>query len=191
MKITKYEHSFLAIEDKKTVLIDPGSYTKGFDISAFEKADYLLITHEHADHMDIKLIREITAKFPKVKVMSNESVAEILAKEGIKVSTEGNDDIRIIEAKHEPILGKAPPNCLFNIFGKITHPGDSHSFSSTLEILALPITAPWGSMVAAAQLAVKLKPKIAVPIHDWHLSEEGRKVYYSWLNGYLKEKGIE
>ena len=91
MKITKYVHSCLIIEEKgKTVLIDPGSYTaqeNALKADELKKPDYILITHEHNDHMHLPLIKEILAKFPKTKIISNNSVAGILAKEGIKATT--------------------------------------------------------------------------------------------------------
>ncbi|MDO8655088.1 MAG: MBL fold metallo-hydrolase, partial [bacterium] len=51
MKITKYVHSCLLVEEQgKTALIDPGNYTfqsKALDLRYIEKLDFVLITHEH------------------------------------------------------------------------------------------------------------------------------------------------
>jgi len=195
MKISKHIHSCLLVEEaSKTILIDPGIYsTKEGAINAdmVKRLDYMLITHEHADHMDVELIKKLAEKFPAVKIISNGSVAEILGKEGLKVSTEGNKFIKIVSVPHEKVIGKTPENVMFHIFDKLTHPGDSHSFNSTTEVLAMPVQAPWGSFVAAVEKAAQLKPKVVIPIHDWHWKDEARKMLYDGAADYLSKHGIE
>ena len=66
--------------------------------------------------------------------------------------------VEMIQIPHEKVLALAPHNTLFHVFGELTHPGDSLQFSETKEILALPIQAPWGSMVASLEKAAQLKP---------------------------------
>lgn len=195
MKITKFVHSCLLVEDQdKIVLIDPGEFSVELLKPRFvtiPKLDYLLITHEHFDHMDIPLVREIVAKF-KPKVISTESVRDILGKEGIEVQTVGDEYIELEPVPHESIspLGQAPQNIMVHVGGKLTHPGDSHTFSQTKEILALPIQAPWGSMINAVNLALKLKPKKIIPIHDWHWNNEARESQYKRLQEFFLTNGI-
>ncbi len=87
MRITKFVHSCLLIEDQnQTFLIDPGNYTKNsglFNLNSIAKIDFILITHEHADHMDIDLIKTILKKFPDLKIIANESSKILLDKAGI------------------------------------------------------------------------------------------------------------
>lgn len=63
MKISKHVHSCLLIEENNTtILIDPCNYTyeeKALDINSLGKLDYLLIAHEHQDHLHIPFIKEI------------------------------------------------------------------------------------------------------------------------------------
>lgn len=197
MHITKHVHSCLLVEDEgKTVLIDPGEYTaeeNALDLDSINQLDYLLITHEHPDHCYVPLIKEIKAKFPNVKMISNASVAEILEKEGLEVNNEGDDFISLKLVSHEYVFGNTtmPQNCLFTINKKLTHPGDSLSFDETAEILALPVQAPWGTITQAAQLAAKLKPKIVIPIHDWHWNQKAREGLYKRLEDYFKGLGIK
>lgn len=196
MKIIKFIHSCLLIEiDNKKILIDPGVYTansNSLNLNLVNRLDYLLVTHEHADHMHLPLIKEIIIKFPNTKVISNSSVNKILEKEGISSSTTGDDLIKIEAANHEKVFGITPPeNILFNIGGLFTHPGDSHSFISTNRILALPVQAPWCSLTQAVNLAEKLKPEIILPIHDWHWNEEAKSSFYQRLEDYFKNLGIK
>ena len=196
MKISKHVHSCLLIEEAgKVFLIDPGNYTvseNALDLSSIPQLDYLLITHEHQDHTDLSLIKEIFAKFPEVKIFSNSSVAVILEKEGIKVGTSGNELVTLETVPHEKIFmsNTLAKNVMFTIAGKFSHPGDSHHFETSSAILALPVQAPWGSTTAAVELAVKLKPKVIIPIHDWHWNEKARKSIYQRLEEYFRSLGI-
>ncbi len=194
MRISKYVHSCLLVDEKgKTILIDPGVFsTEAFDVSAIKKLDYLLITHEHQDHMDISLVKAIVKKFKDVRIVSNDSVVNILKKEGIEATSKGDSMIELTETRHEKLLGMpTPENVMFTIAGRLSHPGDSHSFGKTAEILALPVQAPWGSFFDALEKATELKPKIVLPIHDWHWSEPARKWFYNVAESYLKSQGIK
>lgn len=195
MKISKHLHSCLLIEEnEKTILIDPGSFTyqeKALDISKINQLDNIVITHEHADHFHFPFIQELLQKFPTVQIITNPSVSELLKEKNIPSSINSTNDLQNFEVKHEKIwMGEAPQNYQFDVFNKLTHPGDSLSFASTKEILALPITAPWGSTTWAVETALKLQPKIIIPIHDWHWKDEVRLSMYSGLQKFFEEKGI-
>lgn len=71
------------------------------------------------------------------------------------------------------------------------HPGDSFDFKTSSEILTLPITAPWGSTTRAVEKAMELKPKVIIPIHDWHWKDEAWKQFYSLLQGVFEKEGID
>lgn len=184
----------LVEEEGQTVLIDPGNYTldeHALAVDELEKLDFVLITHEHSDHMSVPLLKQIREKFPDVRIIGNSSVADLLAKEAIPVSTQGTDFIEMVVAPHEDVLAVKPQNTLFHLFGNLTHPGDSLQFAETKEILALPIQAPWGSMVQAVKKAAALKPKLVIPIHDWHWHDQARKGLYGAAANHLRQFDIE
>src|SRR5947209_15458218 len=108
MKVTKYLHSCLLLEDKgKVILIDPGVFTyneNALPIDKLSQLDYILITHNHSDHCHPPLIKELLAKFPSAQVLTNDTVGEALAKENIPFITLGNEDVSFRLAKHEKIL---------------------------------------------------------------------------------------
>lgn len=195
MRITKYLHSCLLVEEQDTtILIDPGEYTYDagdFTLSNYKTIDYVLITHEHADHLSLPFLKEILTAFPTVQIVSNESVVTKLQEEDIQASTQTPNVIQAQSVPHEKVFGVVvPPNTLFHMFDRLTHPGDSHSFDTTKEILALPMQAPWGHVTAALELAVQLKPTYVLPIHDWHWKDEVRKGMYKRAESYLQEHGI-
>lgn len=196
MKISKHIHSCLVVEDQEKVfLIDPGSYSfdyKGLDLNTVEKLDYILITHQHLDHMDIRFIKELLDKFPEARIISNKSVAEILIKEKYPVSVSGDSLVQTEPAPHERLFeGEPPENSIFIINNTLTHPGDSLHFNLTTPVLALPIQASWGSLTQAVDLALTLKPKIIIPIHDWHWNDVARDGVYARLESFFEKKGIK
>lgn len=196
MKITKYLHSCVLLEESdKTYLFDPGNYTANanvLDLDTLEKLDYLLITHEHQDHMETPLIKKILDKFPYLTIIANSSIQAILEKEGVKVSTEESDLIKIELVPHERMFDSEPPqNTLFTIGGVFAHSGDSHHFTTQAKVLALPVQAPWGSLSDAVRLALEIKPEIIVPIHDFHWKDEVRQSIYKRLEGFFAKHDIK
>jgi L-ascorbate metabolism protein UlaG (beta-lactamase superfamily) len=197
MKITKYIHSCLLVEDAdKTALIDPGQFSWDagfFTPPRFKTLDTIIITHEHFDHCHMPLLEEMVKQFPQVEIITNPAVAAQLRATGFsQAQTEGAEEVEVFEANHEPLepLGKAPANIGVHYGGRLTHPGDSHSFAESKEILALPVTAPWGSMIRAAGLALELRPKYIVPIHDWHWNTTARQQAYDRLESFFAEHDI-
>lgn len=184
MKITKFLHSCLLVAEQDiTCLFDPGNFSESaLDVNSIDKLDYILITHSHPDHLYLPLLKNILNKFPNAKIITNQSIKDILAKEQIVAQTNGNENIFVENVKHEHIwMGPPPENTMITIFGKFAHPGDSLSFETTAPIIALPITAPWGHTTWAVEKARELKPQIIIPIHDWMWKEEFTKGMYNRL----------
>lgn len=201
MHITKYLHSCLLIEENsKTVIIDPGNFTyeeQVLDTSNLTNLDYILITHEHPDHMHLSFIKKLIKHFPEVKIISNPSIESILSTESIPVHTDlsqlpADVGIQFEEVAHEKIFDKpAPQNLLFEVFSKLAHPGDSLSFETNMEILALPLLGPSWMITQAAEKAVALKPKYVIPIHDYHWKDTLRKEFYKRLENFFKQHEID
>ncbi len=199
MKITKYSHSCLLIETPDRVSIfDPGVYSwlsGTFNIDTLARLDDIIITHDHGDHLNLPFVKSLLLKFPEATITTTEATAEVLRLEGItQAVTEGNDSIELFVADHEsmqPLMATMTSNTGVHYLGQLTHPGDSHHFLQTKDILALPIIAPWGSMTAAVQLATSLKPKHIIPIHDAPFNDASRASTYDMLANYFETIGID
>src|SRR5258708_7683143 len=100
MKISKHIHSCLLVEENsQTFLFDPGSFSynaRALDVKNLKQLDYILITHDHGDHLCIPFMKEILQKFPGTKIITNPSAARVLAKENIAASTKGTDFIDLV-----------------------------------------------------------------------------------------------
>ena len=195
MKITKLGHSCLLVEMpapvNRTALFDPGAMST-VDVDSLKYLDDIFITHSHGDHIDMDVMKKLVAKFPEVRITTTPEVVEQLKGEGIEASTEPPEGATFFDAPHEDVMPMfpAPQEIGVHYLDKLSHPGDSHSFHETKEILALPVQAPWGSSVKAMNLALELKPKYVIPIHDWHWRDEARDQMYKRFEQVLGEQGI-
>lgn len=197
MKITKLEHSCLLVEMpapvNRTALFDPGSMSEPYiNVDSLEYLDDIFITHAHGDHMHPAIIKSLLEKFPDVRITGPREVVSRLKQESVLAASEEYDGIRFFDSKHEKVLPLfQPPEQLgYHYLDLLTHPGDSHSFAETKAILALPVTAPWGSMVNAVRLAIELQPKYVLPIHDWHLRDEAKAQAYDMMEQVFTDNNI-
>lgn len=197
MQITKFGHSCLLVEVagpvKRTVLFDPGVYST-VPVESLGCLDDICITHSHPDHFDVEIIKRLVARFPQVRITTTAGIVQTLTEQDVAASTIPPEGIELFESPHEPtapvVLAVPPQETGFHCFNLLTHPGDSHSFTVTKPVLALPVQAPWGSLVDAVALALKLKPRVVVPIHDWHWNDEARQMLYAQLEKRFLEEGI-
>ena len=176
MKITKFGHScFLVDQDGVRCLFDPGTFSHGF--TDLTNLDAILITHEHGDHMDVVALKEVLAKNPNAVMYTNASVQAILEKEGItaKVLTDGE----VVEVKGVSIEGVGKDHAVmvtgvtpaqnvgFLIAERLFFPGDALTIpSKPVEILALPVAAPWSKISEVIDCGLAIKPTYIFPVHE-------------------------
>jgi L-ascorbate metabolism protein UlaG (beta-lactamase superfamily) len=197
MKITKLVHSCLLVEMpepiNRTALFDPGSFSN-VDVDSLQFLDDIIITHQHGDHFDLELVKKLAAKFPDVRITAPEEVVEQLNAESIPSTSATSEGITFFDSPHEvirPFMQVDPPQEIgVHYLDMLSHPGDSHSFHETKAVLALPVQAPWGSTVDAVKLALDLKPKYIIPIHDWHWSDAAREATYERMEKVFGEQGL-
>jgi L-ascorbate metabolism protein UlaG (beta-lactamase superfamily) len=196
MKITKFGHSCLLVEMpapvNRTVLFDPGALST-VPIDSLEYLDDIVITHSHGDHFDLDLIKRLASKFPKVRITAPDEVVEQLNTESIPATSAAVDGMQFIDAPHEDIepMFPTPPNISLHYLDKLTFPGDSLHVAETKAILALPVSGPWCATNDAIRLALTLKPKYVIPIHDWFWHEEARAGQYARMEQLMADEGIE
>jgi L-ascorbate metabolism protein UlaG (beta-lactamase superfamily) len=197
MRITHLGHSCLLVETgDRRLLLDPGAFTPGFedvrDVSA------VLITHQHADHVDTERLPTLVAGNPGVQLLAQSSVAAELTNVGLAVEALVPGDHREIGAAHVEVVGGSHAlihpdiprvgnvGLLVSADGDPTffHPGDSYDVAPAgVDILGLPINAPWTSIRETVTFARAVGAQAAVPIHDAVVSTVGRALYLSLIAG--------
>lgn len=183
MKITKFGHSCLLVEEKgSAILFDPGAYS---DVSNnLENINAVFLTHNHQDHTDPEKIKNLEISNPKAVIYANENTGQTLTENGIhftnveygKVLQIGEISVEVFANNHENIFPGVPlpENTSYLVNNKLFIPGDSLVLPNTpVEILALPIIAPWMNLGQAINFALAIKPKICFPVHDAFLKFPG------------------
>lgn len=200
MKITKLGHCCLLIEDAgRKILTDPGAWTttqndvKGINI--------IVITHEHFDHFHIDSLKIVLANNPTAIILTNTRVAELIAEEGTAATVTVVEDLQSITAcgidiagfgtEHASIYPSIQPvmNTGYLIQNKFFIPGDAFINPGVpIEILAMPMIGPWMKLAESVNWALKIKPKVCIPIHDGMLNP--RQWIYGIPSKILPENGI-
>lgn len=176
MRITKFGHACLFIEENDArILIDPGAWS--LLPENLQNISAILITHEHADHLDIGWLKKTLPNNPQTVIYTNRSTGKKLMEASIAFDILEDGQVEIVNGVSVEAFGKDHAiiypvlqhldNTGFLIGGKLFHPGDSlYVPSKPIEILALPVCAPWSKVSEVIDYAKAVKPKIAFPIHD-------------------------
>lgn len=200
MKLTKYQHACLVVEKEGAALvIDPGAYTHDFIMP--KHVDAIIITHEHADHLDEKLIQAILEAHPKATIVAHESISgrftnftTIAAKPG-ESCTVGPFSLRFFGGTHATIADSVPvpPNIGVLIDEHLYYPGDSFAIPEGIHVqeLALPVSAPWLKISEPMAFLAQVHPHLAFPTHDAILSSEGKQLADRMLGAVASGQGTQ
>ena len=199
MRITKFGHSCLLVEESNAcILIDPGTWSTLPE--NLHNINAILITHEHADHLDIKWLQKILPYNPQAVIYTNKGVGQKLKEASIDFQLlEDGQSISVVGVNIEA-FGRDHAiiypglqhwdNTGFLIGGRLFHPGDSLFVpSKPVEVLALPVCAPWSKVSEVIGYAKTIKPKLALPIHDGMLKVVGP--FHKIPETFLVPEGIE
>ncbi len=192
MRLTKYIHACVRLDDGGRALgIDPGGFSEAAD--ALAGADAVLITHEHADHLDEAALRAAAAAHPGLAIWAPASVAATLADLGDGVRAVGPGEsfdaagysVQTFGGDHAQIHPKIPivANVAYLIDGVVYHPGDSFTVPGVpVSTLLTPIHAPWSKVAEVIDFVTAVDAGQAFQIHDALLNQNGLGVVERLIN---------
>ncbi|MFE0463900.1 MBL fold metallo-hydrolase [Kitasatospora sp. NPDC058965] len=192
--MTKYGHACVRIEDGDRVLvIDPGVFSEP---EALVGATAVLVSHEHADHVDLDKLAAAREANPALTVHTYASLAAELGGGAVAVAPgelfeAAGFDVRAVGGEHAEIIDGLPgcPNLGFVVDDGIYHPGDSLFVpDQPVHTLLVPASGPWVKTGEVVAFARAVGPERAYPIHDINLSAHGMANFDGWLGD---EDGIE
>lgn len=187
MKITHLGHACVLIEALETrVLIDPGAFSDLWH--GVTDLDAILITHQHADHVDPEHAPKLIEDNPQASVYTADDVERTLLlprAESVSAGQQlslGRLQIETVGGNHAIIHDDIPRvhNIGFVVRGEdepvFFHPGDAlDSAPAGVDVLALPIMGPWAALKEHVEFVRALDvPTRSIPIHDELLADRGR-----------------
>ena len=178
VQITHYGQSCLLVDTGAArLLFDPGSYSTGFE--SVTGLDAVLITHQHADHLDPERLGPLLAGNPDARLVVDPGAAGQLGERPHEVVQSGasiqiaGSRIDVLGGEHAVIHPDIPvvANNAYLIDGTHLHPGDSFTPPpAPVDVLFLPTGAPWLKLSEAVDYLRAVAPRTAVPIHEAVLS---------------------
>lgn len=189
MQLTRLGHATLLVETPYTrVLIDPGVYSDGWH--GLADLDAIFVTHQHADHFDASHLADLIGSNPTARLVVEPGVESLLADTGLLCEPAGTGvdigptRVEVVGGRHALVhrrirrIGNIGYVVSEGGGARLFHPGDAYdTIPDGVDVLALPLTAPWARASATADFLNAVAPTEAFPIHDAGASATGRATY--------------
>lgn len=189
MKLMKFTHACVRLEkDGRVLVLDPGTFSE--TEQALAGADAVLITHEHADHIDVDAVSGALLANQDLQLFAPDGVAAQLrgkapgAAGRIHTVAAGETfeaagfAIQSFGGQHALIHPQIPvvANVGYLVDANVYHPGDSFAIPDGIEVqtLLVPVHAPWNKVGEVVDFVIGVRAPRAFPIHDALLNDMGR-----------------
>jgi L-ascorbate metabolism protein UlaG (beta-lactamase superfamily) len=201
MRITKFGHACVRIEaGDATLVVDPGGWTQR---EAVDGATAVLVTHEHADHLDPDNLRAAGAPVYTIGAVA-EQISDQAPDLTERVTVVAPGDVldlgvpvTVVGEKHAVIHPEMPhfDNSGFLVEAdgaRVFHPGDAFTVpDGGTDLLLVPVHAPWSKTSEVVEFVRAVGARRSVAIHDGLLNDTGLGLVGGLLDRLLEERQQE
>ncbi len=209
MRITHLGHAAVLVETAAArILVDPGNLST--DWHGLTDLDAVLVTHQHADHLDPAQLPTLLAANPSARVYVEPSIlqqvqsgelpplrdAQALAPD--EQTTVGDVLVAAAGGRHAIIhrdiamIGNV--GYVLRSEGEPTffHPGDAYdTVPSGVDLLAVPAYGPWAALKETVDFVRAVGALEGFPIHDELLNDRGRGLVNGRLDAMTSTRVID
>lgn len=197
MKISRYGHACVLVELADIrILIDPGTFSPDAPF-ALTDLDAIVVTHQHVDHVDASRLPTLLAGNPGAVLLADPETASSLEHgtwtpnaDGLSTAL-GSVTMTGVGSRHAVILPELPRvanvGVLIEAEGspRMFHPGDTYEYApADIDVLALPLSAPWGKVSETVEFARRVSPSVVLPIHDCTIAEAAYGLYWGQVEAH-------
>jgi L-ascorbate metabolism protein UlaG (beta-lactamase superfamily) len=194
MQLTHLGHACLLVEtDGTRILFDPGVFSHGFE--ELPDLDAIVVTLQHTDHVDVERLPVLLEANDGAQLLVEPETCADLRAAGIEATAFHVGDevavagvpLKAVGGQHAVIHPDIPRVGNVGVLvgtsisdggsGLLLHPGDSYGEAPAVDVLALPLWAPWSKVAEMVDFLRAVSPTVAVPIHENPLLPAGRAIY--------------
>lgn len=205
--VTKLGHSCIRVHRAdRTLVLDPGNFTDA--AAALDGAQHILVTHEHADHLDDQPVLQHLTAHPDVHLHAPQAAARRLreAADQEDVRSRVHDvgpgqhleaagfSVHTVGGNHAEIHREIPrvDNVGYVIDGVLYHPGDSFDTPGAHRphTVLVPLNAPWAKVSESIDFLRLMGARGArqlIPVHDGLLAQTGQGIYLKLTGGFAQQ----
>lgn len=195
VEMTHRGHSCLQIDvtgpgGPGRLVVDPGVFSH--DVP--ERADAVLLTHAHPDHVDPAAVAALATS--GARIVAESGAAQALRDSGVlthdadigvlapgETILVGGVEVEGVGGEHAVIHADVPRvgnvGLLLRHGGTtVFHPGDAYAYAPPgVDVLAVPLSAPWAAVKETVDFVRAVSPAVVVPVHDALLVPAAREMY--------------